>query len=448
MNDIYGGAKGPQRKPKINWMHRMANRIANVALPDRAYDIFGVLREQTVRSRGHDYGMANDPRKMMMPPDQYLGTKVPKLPMDEELEAAHKKNTFRTRMDTVQRDLGIRSLAPQMAGARPGIATPHGGHSEERHAFGKYATNQRAGGQFGGTIDSAPAVKDSGWSTTLAQIVGSGMLSKEQIDAASYSSVLSMINTPLGDDKRREFAFYLQRMILDGYVRGYDLVRELQQNGNSLKIEGWDRGGFNLGEAFGGNRVMFNYPRWNRLSDESKLTVFYHEIGHELLNMNHRSTGIMSYNNFGGGWTKSNYTGMVDSLFNNSGDWDSVSRAVQGQRLSAQQVDQMIKANPGMFPSLTGVDPSGIGPGGTTNTTNTINYELNPPTVNKPNFQPTVQNRVPDGDSDEGPPSKTPDQPSKEARAPLHSFAADLKEVAGRRTPSVAELAGSLQRLG
>ncbi len=432
---------GPQR---IDWMQKMASRVSNVALPNRGYDVFGKLRERTVQRYGN-HGLAIDPRKRMMPADQYLSTGVPRLPSSEDLDTQHRRSNFQTRTEIARQGAGMASLAPAMNAAsmapREGIASARGA----------------------GMAAGNPQVEDAGWGQTMAQMIGSGMLSQEQLQAASFSNVLSMMRVDGGTDTdRREMAFYMQRMIMEGFVRGVDLVRDIKEDyGGSIRVQLTDGavcGSYSTGiiGCGGMGYTQLRNSSWQGMGDGAKLALFYHEVGHEMLNRTHKfvPSSLMGYDRFNNSWQKDAvvYDQLMDELYANA---NSVSRFNPTNGLTPAQADTLMKANPDWFPSVSGADPSGIGPNGnpntapppgnTTNTTN--NTTIIPPTVQPASAAGTIGASTMGGRA--GTPeeaSKTPVAGSLPDMASVHSFAAGLKDTMNRASPTLQGLAGALTR--
>ncbi len=453
--------------PRIDWMQKMASRVSRIALPNRGYDVFGKLRERSVKRYGQNYGMANDPRKRMMPADQYLSTGVPRLPSSEDLDTQHRRNNFQTRTEIARQGAGMASLAPAINAAamppRPGIATDH--HSSGMAtSFSETGANANWRGSPAAMAAGNPQVEDAGWGQTMSQIVGSGMLSQEQLQAASFSNVLSMTRVDGGtDNDRREMAFYMQRMIMEGYIRGVDLVRDIKNEyGGSIRIQLTDGAvcsttSTSIIGCGGMGFTQFRNSFWQNAGDGTKLALFYHEVGHEMLNRGHdmRPSSLMGYDRFNNSWQKDagTYDALMDELYRNSSGVSKVS--ANNTPLTTAQADALIKANPDWFPSVSGVDPSGIGPNGnpntapppgnTTNTTN--NTTIIPPTVQPASAAGTIGASTMGGRA--GTPeeaSKTPVAGSLPDMASVHSFAAGLKDTMNRASPTLQGLAGALTR--
>lgn len=345
----------------------MARRIANVVMPSSSLDIFAKLRAKAARKYGpNNLGMASDPRIIQ---ERYLASNLPELPSTLKLQKIQKQSTFQTRDDMVRQGVGLPSLGmPGQPAPMPGRAT---------------AAQMAGAGELGGTIGDSAYVEDADWQVSLSQILGQSALTQEQLQAASYANVRSLLGGTGDEAWKDEMTYYLQRMVLEGYAHGVDLVREIQSGGGTLDINPRYWGdGYLLGCSYSNNVVEIASDRWGNFDDATKLTILYHELGHELLQRGDFTGGIMTYDYFGAdAWVHDNYQGMVDSLFNGA---VNTSGETPGTALTQDQINQMIAANPGWYPSVTGAAPGGPGtttPTTTTTTTTTNNYKLIPPTV-------------------------------------------------------------------
>lgn len=442
----YGRVKSQNKVFNIRAMQAMANRVANIALPGNRYSIFGKLREMSVKRYGN-YGMANDPNTRLMPPDQYLGIKAPQLPIEQAHEQKRGQSRFETRDDLLRQQAGAASLSMPMMGQqpRPGIGSPFGGMGAVAPSGPQAAGNE--------TVD------DSGWNTTLSQIVGSGMLSQQQLQSASFNNVYSMINTTgMTESEKREMAFYMQRMILEGYVRGVDLVREIKSmNGGKINISlaatvcGGGADGCGTAET---NTFSFRTAWWRNRDDKLKLALFYHEAGHALLNRSH--TGAYSimqvpYNQISGNWqSNSQYKVLMDELFNNSSTYKS-----QIQRGNIPLNQAMAILNGGAVPPGT--------PNAPTNPNDPSNpllqpIVMNPPDVTNisktfmpPNVTPIGSSSVPAvqgrglGSSPKDV-DKTPVAGTLPDMTAVHTFAAGLQEAGAKQSTPLGGLAGALTK--
>lgn len=421
-------------------MQMMASRIANVALPSAGYDIFAKLRNRSFQRYGN-FGMARDPRTQLLPPDQYISGKIPVLPMEEDMDRVHKKNTFNTRAEIEQRSLGMADIG--MAAQMRVQAMP-AAQGQASSYVGAYPTAP-AGGMRAGD----PKIEDTGWGMTLAQVVGSGMLTQQQLQTASYSNVYSMIRLEGGTEAdKQEMAYMFQRMILEGYVRGYDLVRDVKEDyGGSIRIQLTD--GAVCGTTSTGiigcggmGYTQFRNSFWQNSGDGTKLALFFHEVGHEMANRGHAfgSQSLMSYDYFNNSWVKgSTYDQLMDEYFRNS---SNVSRVTPGGTLATPQEIQQFLSGQG----ITGPIPNGPNGPNTTNNNN-FNYTLNPTAINPVTGTPSTIT------SGQGPTSSPENNDKTPVAGSLPNmsestgaFAAGLADAAAKSAPMLRGLAGALQR--
>lgn len=442
---VYGRIKTKATPFNVRVMQQMAHRIANISLPAAKYSIFDKLREKNFKQYGN-FGMANDPRKNLIPPIDYLGTKLPQLPEEMRQERVRGKTDFESRADALRKQAGARAMTmPMMGGAAaPGIATPQGG--------------QPAGSE---TVD------DTGWNVTLSQIVGSGMLSQQQLQSASFNNVYSMINaTGMTESTKREMTYYLQRMILEGYIRGVDMVREIKsQNGGKINIglanavcgsTAYDGCG-----DWGSNTVTFRAAWWNGSTDKLKLALFYHELGHAILNRPHNSSySIMQvpYNQISGTWqTNSNYKTLVDELFRNNANSKLNVGVTRGNIPLNQAMSILNGGNPGPLPPSTGPNTTPINPTTGQPDINIMN-SLPPMTNITNNYTPPQINEM-GGGGVQGPTSGggyNPGTPKDAEKTPVagmlpdmnavHTFAAGLQDTMARGSSTLQGLAGAITK--
>lgn len=447
-------------------MQLMASRIANVALPSSGYNIFSKLRDSQFKRYGN-FGIARDPRTALLPPDQYISGNIPVLPTEADMDSVHKKNTFNTRAEIEQRSLGMAnmSMASQMrvaqmdpafgqASATKAGLGDHSGHSHGPN--GECATGFQAGGANANWMNQNragnPQVEDNGWAQTLGQIVGSGMLTQEQLQRASYANVYSMVRMDGGTEAdKQEMTYYLQRMIMEGYVRGYDLTRDIQNEyGGTFKIQLTDGAvcsttSTSIIGCGGMGYVQFRNGFWQNAGDGTKLALFYHELGHEILNRPHNMvpSSLMGYDRFNNSWQSnaSTYDQLMDELFGNS---SGVNRTVAGPLATQQEIQQWL-TNQGV---TTGGGPLG-NPNGPNNTTNNnINYQLNPTQINPMTGTPSTIT------SGQGPSNSSPENNDKTPVAGMlpnmsdstGTFAAGLADAASKSSGMLRGLAGALQR--
>jgi hypothetical protein len=171
-----------------------------------------------------------------------------------------------------------------------------------------------------GNLAPTPA---GGMPRTIEEMLASGRLSQAQIQAASMPNVMSLFDAPAAH--KAEMAHFLQRFILDGYMRGVDVVAKIRAKPSfylgvtNIQGAGVGRPSSAVATATSA-RALFDDSYWRPDSSYgSKLQTFYHEMGHAILNQRHteKDSGswIMSSNGPGGGWMD-RYDQALGQLFN------------------------------------------------------------------------------------------------------------------------------------
>lgn len=154
---------------------------------------------------------------------------------------------------------------------------------------------------------------------SIDQMTMSGQFTAAQLQAASLPNVMSLFDAP--PEYRQEMAHFMQRFILDGYMRGVDVVSILRNKPQKFWVAVQDIQS-TAGRPSGAvatatsKRALFDTSYWTpNKSYEAKLQTFYHEMGHALLNQRHNEADggsrIMSHN----GGSLANYQKAVDVLF-------------------------------------------------------------------------------------------------------------------------------------
>lgn len=232
-------------------------------------------------------------------------------------------------------------------------------------------------GTFGKTTEG-------GMPRETAEILASGLLTQEQIEAAKIENIYKlMVCDGCSAEQTQELALYMQRYVLDGYIRGVD-VPGMIQNGNDEIVH------FHLGDANawlsgvadtgGGPNVTLN--GFDSASDGWKASLFYHEVSHNLLDRGHNSNDqSIMYGPSGVGNLRSpeqisaNYDYMMGELFNPD-NWGQVAHpGDKGVKLTTTpegyQHEGATLAPPpstsftpkaNVAPSNTGSTPTGSGP--------------------------------------------------------------------------------------
>jgi hypothetical protein len=167
--------------------------------------------------------------------------------------------------------------------------------------------------------------------------VESGKLTKEQIASIQMDKILELFtyqDRDGGTNRHKEMAYMLQRVIVDGYLRGVNIIPIIKAQSDKLKL-----GVENLPEFANepngvavGEWVRYGDNFWEKNGNPFyvKLRTFYHELGHALLERGHKCVNSMmnslcSPRPFPKG---SNYEPMMAEFFNvkNWEDWKSGSR--------------------------------------------------------------------------------------------------------------------------
>lgn len=189
---------------------------------------------------------------------------------------------------------------------------------------GEHDLYQDTVGGLGSYGNLAPT-PSGGMPRTIEEMFASGKLTKAQLEAASMPNVMTLFDAPAND--KAELAHFMQRFILDGYMRGVDVVKLLKEKPTKYHLDIID-----IQSAYGRpsgavatanqSRAGFDTSYWDdSTSYISKLTTFYHEMGHGLLDQNHNEneggSWIMSHNGPGSTFM-SNYDERMGELFNPS----------------------------------------------------------------------------------------------------------------------------------
>lgn len=470
---IYGKVKSQNKVMHVRAMQAIAQRVSNIVLPQAKYDVFNKLRDRAIKNWG-SYGMANDPRDKAPGVAPHLASAIPDLAMDSQFEQKRRQSRYSTRDDLIRQRAGAASLSMPVPdrNTRTGIASAPGnapGHDEGDHSQCMHGSTSAVGSGGGmAASDGNPTVDDRGWTVNLSQIVGSGLLSQQQLQTANINNVYSMINADgMGDTEKREMAYYLQRFILEGYIRGVDVVREIKaQNGGKINIG--LRGTVCGGGADGcgdssTNTTTFRAAWWRNSTDKLKLALFYHEIGHTLLNRPHNGAySIMkgrpySYDQITDRWQSNNeYKTLMDELFRNNNN-SRVASSIQRGNIPLNQAMSIL--NGGGPISTTPNNPNDpntvVGPDGPI-----INNITTPPpnvtTINQSFVPPTINPIGSSGAGNMGGGGGRFSTPNDAAKTPVagtlpdmnavHTFAAGLQEASAKQSAPLGGLAGALTK--
>lgn len=350
----------------------IAARVAGMVAPDNADDIFSMLKNRV----GDRYNAHSQ-----VPLSS--GYKSTARVVDDISGALKGQISSETRDQLAQRTgLPLANLAykPKTGVATAAQIKPRTGEQQQTE-FGAYQTY---GSQQQQTSDPN-MVDDAGWSKTLAQTVGSGMISAAQFQAASFANVGAMLGTrtssfngatagALSNDEKTEMTYMLQRMILEGYVRGVDIPAMIKNmNGGQLKLATSDGAGLGLGVAGYNIGAMFDKTWWSKASDIDKIGLFYQEVGHALGVAPH-TRGLMEGNDTifsADDQAKKMYGQYLDYYFEDVKAHSSYDVASsKANALTSDAAAALINKNKDWLPSLTGV----IGAGKTTTATTTPTY--------------------------------------------------------------------------
>lgn len=403
--------------PKLGTLaQKLAARVAGIHFPTTANSVFDKMRQAQLAMYG-DYGLAMDPRTKFK-----------------------SGGGFTTMEDPTTTDI----LRKKQLG---GISLPD---------MTQFDNEDTANGNGYVSGKNSKYVDDQGWGVTLQQILGSRMLSQEQLRAASIQNVSSLfrVEGARSEEEKQEIYFMFQRMMLEGFVRGVDITRDIQrQGGTKVVITDGAVPNATNGNVIGKSTQGGVYLRgsfWRSKDDASKLALFYHEMGHELLNKGHEGSGMMKSG--GGGITartlksgRQAYDAYMNDFFDASN-----SRGIDHLRTPVvKNVDPVY--DPSWYPSVTGVD-KGYMPGSTGATQQPINQ-----TIINNSYQPvtqagsTIKSSLPEGTARIQAPQQTMQAPQgansqEDTMTAPDSFSANLQTMAqsGVQTPALQGIAGNI----
>lgn len=217
-------------------------------------------------------------------------------------------------------------------------------------------------------------VDDKNWPVTLKEIIGSRMLTREQLEKASIQNVKKLISVgnphyirnskerANGTKEENEELYYMfQRMMLEGFIRGVDITKEIGKQGGldiSIKEAPLAKNPNNIGLSqtiSGMDQVGFNSRFWRNANEAERYQLFMHEIGHNLLNRSHASDegDIMK----SGGTirnakylmkSKDSYNAMLNEHFGSATNKGTIAIARNKAGTGTDQFD------PSWFPQLSG----------------------------------------------------------------------------------------------
>ena len=359
-----------QRRSALNMM---ASRLANLAIPSSANSIFSKIQEVHAKryGMGSSMGMATDPRQWFMSNNPFTEQISIGLGSTMSLRDAQNRIERETRTELANRS-GV-SLPQYMAPLKKGIATADQ-HRFCDHEHGVELNQESLSNiQEQRTISNNRYVQDQRWPVTLNQILGSKMLTPQQLKAASIQNIGNYLSVQGGTaEEKAEMHYMFQRMMLEGFIRGVDITKDFKGNGGrngklNINLIGGSTvksNANNIGLSTQTGTVKFNVDYMRRNDDNVKLSLFYHEIGHELLNKEHASAeGIMKSggsNRAGKNLLKSeaSYNAIMNQLFTTNGQLSN------GAKHLKIPVNRGIEAqyDPSWYPSATG-QGTGYDPG-------------------------------------------------------------------------------------
>lgn len=115
---------------------------------------------------------------------------------------------------------------------------------------------------------------------SLAQSVGSQMLSPQQVKEASLSHVLSLFSaTDMSETERLEMAHMIQRAIIEGYMKGVNLVGLMKRK---MASEGVLHIGFHGGPVPHSNTIQVDRDSWRTRPDRFRVHDFFNKLATRL----------------------------------------------------------------------------------------------------------------------------------------------------------------------
>lgn len=364
----------------------IANSVANSVVPATSYNIFdqiaavspnGDVRNEMPASTGYASTMS-EPR----------GT--------TSLKALQNQLVSETRPELAARTgLALPNLAK---GPERGIAT-----SAKKRALSPQEYAQQVEGGVGDAARAGDTrfVDDKGWPVSLKQILGSRLLSPEMLKKADIRNVQKLIKVSGGTaQQNQEMQYMFQRMMLEGFIRGVDITKELEkQGGLHITVGNYETIGVHKSSGYGTSKIIFQRKWWDSKSDADKYTLFLHEVGHSLLNASHENNRSQKKKDpnrimtpIYAGSVLRNYDKLMDQFF---------SESTGINRFKVQDFGKPAAYDAAGYPALSGID-SGYAPGqggqgnnggngpvpgadnpnyfGGTNTTNN-EYTIVPPTI-------------------------------------------------------------------
>ncbi len=343
----------PNKRKKPNSLALLAGRIANLAIPSSANSIFGKIQQSHARrfgGPGQAMGIASDPRQWFMQANQFTDKIGIGLGGTMSLKDAQSKIELETRTQLANRTGATlpQFLSPLKNGIASAVNLQTGEVMEQRT-----------------TGANSMYVEDKRWPVTLAQILGSKMLTPDQLKRASIQNVSTMFNVQGGTQTEKAEMYYMfQRFMLEGFIRGVDVTKDFKGQGgknprftihldNGSTVKGNEN---NIGVSKQGE-VRFNVDYMRRNDDNVKMSLFYHEMGHELLNREHAaSASIMKSGGSNAAGNKldnsvTDYNQLMGDLYGPNGG--RLSGGYNHLKIPVQR-NQQAAYDPSWFPSASG----------------------------------------------------------------------------------------------
>lgn len=355
----------------------MANSIASAVVPQAQGDIFSQLAEGRPDIR------------TTMPYEASLNNNISEPRGTTTLKALQGQLVSETRPELARRTgLTLPNLAK---GPTQGIAT-----AGSKRFLSQQQYEQAVDGGQGASAAAGDTryVDDKGWPVSLKQLLGSRLLSPEMLKKASIGNVQKLIQVAGGtEQQRQEMQFMFQRMMLEGFVRGVDITKELSRQGG-IK---YTIGDYATIGVHSNGKIIFDKDWWNKKSDADKYTLFLHETGHSLLDAHHENDRSQKKKDpnrimtpIYAGSVLRNYDKLMDQFFSESKDIN---------KFKVQDFGQSAAYDANGYPALTGVQtgppgtapPAGTGEAGddptkgggsSYNATTTNQYTINPAEIN------------------------------------------------------------------
>jgi len=177
--------------------------------------------------------------------------------------------------------LAIKSVLNDPTRKAAGTDAPANGDPKDSPLIDEKELGNRTDVNKDGKVDNA-----DGMPRTSPELLA--MLNQGQIDQAALPKVLTMFEcTGCNEAQKLELGFYLQRFIVDGMIRGEDVIKNIQDQGGLKFNMDYTPGRGIGGMADTGGGVNVSLYGWGDYSDGWKFDDFYHEVGHNLLERGH-----------------------------------------------------------------------------------------------------------------------------------------------------------------